>query len=59
MGVKAAEGFFHRDMRHLSTWRLLGEGEPIHVLASSAIGYSSGRIVGSSKQGECHVEVGR
>src|SRR5438132_7034956 len=27
-------GFFHADMRHLSTWRLLINGQPLYVLTS-------------------------
>ena len=45
--VKGAEGFFHTDMRHLSTWRLLVDGEPVHVLSSECVDYYSARIYGT------------
>jgi glycogen debranching enzyme len=45
--LRSAEGFFHADMRHLSTWRLLVDDEPLHVLASSCVDYYSARIVGT------------
>jgi N-terminal domain of (some) glycogen debranching enzymes len=44
-GVEA-EGFFHADMRHLSLWRLLVDGEPMRVLTSRCVDYYSARIVG-------------
>ncbi|HET9848230.1 MAG TPA: glycogen debranching N-terminal domain-containing protein [Candidatus Dormibacteraeota bacterium] len=37
-------GFFHGDMRHLSTWRLLVNGHPIHVLTSRTVDYYSAAI---------------
>lgn len=40
-------GFFHRDMRHLSVWRLLIEEEPIRVLSSRTVDYYSARIFGT------------
>jgi glycogen debranching enzyme len=45
--AKGAEGFFHADMRHLSTWCLLVADEPLHVLASSCVDYYSARVVGT------------
>ena len=39
--VKSGEGFFHADMRHLSTWQLLIDGEPMYVLASACVDYFS------------------
>ncbi|HEY8777769.1 MAG TPA: glycogen debranching N-terminal domain-containing protein, partial [Gaiellaceae bacterium] len=41
-----AEGFFHADMRHLSTWRLLVHGESPRTLASETVDYYSARVVG-------------
>jgi hypothetical protein len=41
-----AEGFFHADMRHLSLWRLLVDGEPLRILTSRCVDYYSARIVG-------------
>lgn len=32
-------GFFYRDMRHLSTWRLLVNGRPLDVLSTDEVGY--------------------
>ena len=37
-------GFFHADMRHLSRWRLLVNGQPIHVLTSRTVDYYSAAI---------------
>jgi len=39
-----ANGFFHADMRQLSTWRLLVNGRPIHVLTSRTVDYYSASI---------------
>jgi glycogen debranching enzyme len=39
------EGFFFKDVRHLSEWRLLLDGEPLIALASRAVDYFSGRVV--------------
>jgi glycogen debranching enzyme len=39
-----ANGFFHADMRHLSIWRLLVNGQPIHVLTSRTVDYYSAAI---------------
>src|SRR6266852_4503808 len=36
-----ANGFFHADMRQLSTWRLLLNGRPVHVLTSRTVDYYS------------------
>jgi len=41
----AADGFFHADMRHLSTWRLLVDGEPPKTVSSKTLDYYSARIV--------------
>jgi hypothetical protein len=42
-----AEGFFHEDMRHLSRWRLLVDGEPPRTLSSANVDYYSARVLGS------------
>jgi hypothetical protein len=39
------EGFFFKDVRHLSEWRLLVDGEPLNPLTSRAVDYFSGRVV--------------
>jgi len=39
-----ANGFFHADMRQLSTWRLLVNGRPGHVLTSRTVDYYSASI---------------
>jgi len=39
-----ANGFFHADMRQLSTWRLLVNGEPVHVLTSRTVDYYSASV---------------
>src|SRR5260370_7386569 len=39
-----ANGFFHADMRQLSTWRLLVNGRPVRVLTSRTIDYYSPSI---------------
>jgi len=41
-----ADGFFHADMRHLSTWRLLVGGESPRTLSSQTVDYYSARVVG-------------
>jgi glycogen debranching enzyme len=41
----APEGFFYSDVRHLSQWRLLIDGEPLKTLTSRAVDYFSGRVV--------------
>jgi glycogen debranching enzyme len=40
------EGFFHDDVRHLSLWQLLIDGEPIDLLTGRTVDYFSARIVG-------------
>ena len=35
------EGFFYRDVRHLSVWRLLLNGAPLAALASDRVGYDA------------------
>src|SRR5437899_4533744 len=39
-----ANGFFHADMRQLSTWRLLVNGRSVHVLTSRTVDYYSASI---------------
>ena len=39
-----ANGFFHADMRQLSTWRLLLNGHPVHVLTSRTVDYYSASV---------------
>jgi glycogen debranching enzyme len=40
-------GFFSEDVRHLSTWQLLAEGEPIRLLSSRNDTYWSARVFGT------------
>src|SRR5207302_7686808 len=40
-------GFFHADMRHLSSWRLLINGQSLYVLTSRAVDYYSAAIFGT------------
>ncbi|HEX6231216.1 MAG TPA: glycogen debranching N-terminal domain-containing protein, partial [Actinomycetota bacterium] len=44
---REAEGFFHEDVRHLSTWRLLLDGEPMRVLTSRSHRYYSASVYGT------------
>ncbi|MDQ3670997.1 MAG: amylo-alpha-1,6-glucosidase, partial [Actinomycetota bacterium] len=44
--AERADGFFHEDMRHLSTWRLLVDGESPRTLSSEVVDYYSARVVG-------------
>src|SRR6266511_3765162 len=46
VGVEA-DGFFHADVRHLSTWRLLVDGAPMRVLTSRNLRYYSAAIFGT------------
>ncbi|TML44165.1 MAG: amylo-alpha-1,6-glucosidase, partial [Actinobacteria bacterium] len=39
------EGFFFNDVRHLSQWQLLVDGERLKPLTSRAVDYFSGRVV--------------
>ena len=43
--AERADGFFHVDMRHLSTWRLLVNGESPRTLSSEIVDYYSARVV--------------
>ena len=47
LDAERADGFFHEDMRHLSRWRLLVNGEPPQTLSSGNVDYYSARIVSS------------
>ena len=40
-------GFFQEDTRHLSMWRLLADGKPLHVLTSRTVDYYSAAIFGT------------
>jgi glycogen debranching enzyme len=40
-------GFFHQDVRHLSTWRLRVDGRPIRLLTSRNDAYWSARVFGT------------
>jgi glycogen debranching enzyme len=42
-----AEGFFHADVRHLSRWSLLVDGNPIRVLTSHTPRYYEASVVGT------------
>jgi glycogen debranching enzyme len=46
------EGFFHEDVRHLSLWQLLVDGEPIDLLTGTTVDYYSARIVGRAPSGK-------
>ncbi|MEO8438092.1 MAG: glycogen debranching N-terminal domain-containing protein [Chloroflexota bacterium] len=39
-----SDGFFFADVRHLSVWQLLVEGEPVRVLTARTVDYYSARI---------------
>jgi glycogen debranching enzyme len=40
-----ATGYFHSDVRHLSTWRLLVDGGPLAAVTAAVVDYYSARIV--------------
>jgi len=44
IGTAFPSGFFIEDVRHLSTWQLLFDGEPAQVLTSRNVDYFSARI---------------
>src|ERR671922_39251 len=46
------EGFFHEDVRHLSLWQVLLDGEPIELLTGRTVDYFSARIVGRVRSGK-------
>jgi glycogen debranching enzyme len=41
------EGFFYRDVRHISHWQLLVDGKPIEPLTSRRVDYFSARVLGT------------
>lgn len=44
---QGATGFFFKDMRHLASWRLLLDGQPMRLLTSRTPDYYSARIFGT------------
>ena len=40
-------GFFHQDVRHLSRWNLLVDGQPIRLLTSRNDAYYAARVFGT------------
>ena len=44
---RRTEGLFHDDVRHLSLWRLLVEGEPLRVLTSRLAAHHTGNVFGT------------
>lgn len=48
--VEEAEGFFYRDVRHLSGWRVLVDGKPVEPLSSRRVDYYSARVVGGDEE---------
>ena len=48
-----ANGYFFADMRHLSTWRLFMDGEPVRLLSSRALVYYSASIHGTPGGPSC------
>src|SRR5690242_16763257 len=47
--AREAQGFFYQDVRHLATWQVLVDGEPIEPLSSRRVDYFSARIVGGDQ----------
>ena len=45
-------GYFFEDVRHLSRWELLLDGEPLEPLLSDAVDYYAGRIVAATSKGD-------
>ena len=45
-------GYFFHDVRHISQWELLVDGEPLDPLLSDAIDYYAGRIVAATSTGD-------
>ena len=45
--AEEAEGYFHDDVRHLSLWRLLVDGEPLQGITARAVEYYAARIYAS------------
>jgi glycogen debranching enzyme len=52
-------GFFYEDVRHLSTWLLTVDGEPVKPLTSTKVDYFSARVVGTPKKDRNAVSVRR
>ena len=48
--AEQAEGFFYQDVRHLSSWHVLVDGEPIEPLSSRRVDHYSARIVGGDER---------
>jgi glycogen debranching enzyme len=48
--AEEAEGFFYQDVRHLSSWHVLVDGEPIEPLSSRRVDYYSARVVGGDEE---------
>jgi len=48
--AEEAEGFFYQDVRHLSSWHVLVDGEPVEPLSSRRVDYYSARIVGGDEE---------
>jgi glycogen debranching enzyme len=47
--AEGAEGYFHDDVRHLSLWRLLIDGQPLRGITSRAVDYYAARIACTSE----------
>ncbi len=47
IAAERVEGLFHSDVRHLSRWTLLVDGQPISVLTTRNVDYYSARVVGT------------
>jgi glycogen debranching enzyme len=47
--AKDAEGLFYQDVRHLSTWHVRIDGEPVEPLTSRRVDYYSARVVATKK----------
>ncbi len=50
--AEQAEGFFYRDVRHLSRWLLTFDGKPLDPLTSRRVDYFSLRIAGAVPKAE-------
>jgi glycogen debranching enzyme len=56
---KQPEGFFFGDVRHLSRWQLLIDGQPLKPLTSRAVDYYSGKVVAAPEGKDPTVTVER
>jgi glycogen debranching enzyme len=54
-----ADGYFFDDVRHLSVWRLLVDGEPLLGITSSTVDYYSARIFLAPKPADAPFSVRR